>query len=112
MSLCVLVTQSCLTLSTSWTVAYQAPLSTEFSRQESWSGLPFPSARQLPSPGTEPESPVSPALQADSLPIEPSGNPLVPLPGIEPPPPTVEAWNPNHWTAREFPCRFSFLLSR
>ena len=112
MSLCVLVTQSCLTLSTSWTVAYQAPLSTEFSRQESWSGLPFPSARHLPNPGTEPESPVSPALQADSLPIEPSGNPLVPLPGIEPPPPTVEAWNPNHWTAREFPYRFSFLLSR
>ena len=37
------VTQSCLTLATPWTVAYQAPLSMGFSRQEHWSGLPFPS---------------------------------------------------------------------
>ena len=40
---CVLVTQSCLSLSNAWTVARQAPLSVGFSRQESWSGLPFPS---------------------------------------------------------------------
>ena len=38
-----LVTQSCLTLATPWTVAHQASLSMEFSRQEYWSGLPFPS---------------------------------------------------------------------
>ena len=31
---------------------------------------------------------------------------LVPQPGIEPVPPVVEAWSPNHWTAREFPCKF------
>ena len=37
------VAQSCLTLATPWTAAYQAPLSLEFSRQEHWSGLPFPS---------------------------------------------------------------------
>ena len=44
---------------TPWTVAYQAPLSMGFSRQEYWSGLPFPSPGDLPSPGIEP---VSPAL--------------------------------------------------
>ena len=49
---------------TPWTVAYQAPLSMRFSRQECWSGLPFPSPGNLPDPGTEPRSP---ALQADAL---------------------------------------------
>ena len=44
-------------LGTPWTVAYQAPLSMGFSRQEYWSGLPFPSPRDLPDPGTEPASP-------------------------------------------------------
>ena len=43
----VLVTQSCPTLVTPWTVAHQAPLSMEFSRQEYWSGLPFPSPEAL-----------------------------------------------------------------
>ena len=43
---------SCVQLfMTSWTVAHQAPLSIEFSRQEYWSGLPFPPARDLPDPG-------------------------------------------------------------
>ena len=50
-----------------WTVVCQAPLSLEFSRQEYWSGLPFPSSGDLPDPGIEPRSP---AQQADSLPIE------------------------------------------
>ena len=59
---------------TPWTVALQAPLSMGFSRQEYWSGLPFPSPGYLPDPGIEPVSPVSSALQADSLPSEPSGN--------------------------------------
>ena len=49
---------------TSWTVAHQAPLSVRFSRQEYWSGLPFPSPGDLPNPGIEPGSF---ALQADSL---------------------------------------------
>ena len=57
------------------TVARQAPLSMGFSRQEYWGGLPFPSAGDLPDPGIEPVSPVSPALQADSLPTEPPGKP-------------------------------------
>ena len=63
----VLVTKSCLTLATPWTVVCQAPLSLGFSRQEYWSGLPFPSPRDLPNSGIEPRSP---ALQADSLPTE------------------------------------------
>ena len=62
------VPQSCPTLATSWTAALQAPLSTEFSRQDYGSGLPFPSPGDLPDPGIEPWSP--PALQADSLPSE------------------------------------------
>ena len=44
-----------------------------FSRQEYWSGLPFPPPGDLPDQGIEPTSPLSPALQADSLPAEPSG---------------------------------------
>ena len=44
----------------------QAPLSMGFSRQEYWSGLPFPSPGDLPDPGIEPRSPAAPALQADS----------------------------------------------
>ena len=59
-----LVTKSRLTLVTPWTVAHQAPLFMRFSRQESWSGLPFPSPGYLPNPETEAGSA---ALQADSL---------------------------------------------
>ena len=62
-----LVTKLCPTLATPWTVAYQAPLSIGFSRQEYWSGLPFPSPGDLPNPGIETRSL---ALQADSLPTE------------------------------------------
>ena len=51
-----LVTKSCLTLATPWTVACQAPLSMEFSSQEYWNGLPFPSPGNLLDPGTEPRS--------------------------------------------------------
>ena len=54
-----------------WTVAYQAPPSMEFSRQEDWSGLPFPSPVNLPNPGIKPGSP---ALRANALPTEPPGN--------------------------------------
>ena len=52
---------------TLWTVTCQAPLSMGFSRQEYWSGLPFPPEEDFSNPGIEPSSPVSPALQADSL---------------------------------------------
>ena len=66
-----LITKSCLTLATPWTVVCQAPLSLGFSRQEYWSGLPFPSPGDLLNPGIELRSP---ALQADSL--------LTELPGV------------------------------
>ena len=56
---------------TSWTVAYQALPSMGFSRQEYWSGLPFPSPGDLPKPGIEPGTPE---LQADALPSEPPGD--------------------------------------
>ena len=59
-------------LATPWTVAYQSPPSMGFSRQEYWSGLPFPSPGGLPNPGIEPGSP---ALQADALPSAPPGKP-------------------------------------
>ena len=58
---------------TPWTVAYQAPLSMGFSRQEYWSGLPFSSPGDLPNPGIEPESPT---LWADALTSEPPGKPI------------------------------------
>ena len=69
------------------TVAYQAPLSMEFSRQEYWSGLPFPFPEDLPNPGIETRSP---ALQADALSSEP----------------LVKPQCCNHWTTREFSLLF------
>ena len=68
--------QSCL-FAVPRTVAHQAPLSTEFSRQKYWSGLPFPTSGDLPDPGIERESFVSPMLQADSLPLCHLGSPRV-----------------------------------
>ena len=56
---------------TLWTIARQAPLSMGLSKQEYWSGLPFPSPEDLPNPGIEPGAP---SFQADSLPFEPQGN--------------------------------------
>ena len=56
---------------TSWTIDHQVPLSMELSRQEYWSGLPLPPPGDLPDPGIESVSPLSPALQADSLSNEP-----------------------------------------
>ena len=62
----------CSTLATSWTVVRQAPLSMGFSRQEYWSGLPFPPLGDLPDPRSNPGiEHKSPALQADSLPTVP-----------------------------------------
>ena len=64
---------SCVWLfATLWTVAHQARPSIGFSRQENWSGLPFPSPGDLPNPGIEPRSPE---LQADALTSETPGKP-------------------------------------
>ena len=67
-----------------WVIAYQAPLSMKFPRQEYWSGLPFPFLGDLPNPGIEP---VSPALQADSLPLSQQGSPT--------PWCTLHGWDPQ-----------------
>ena len=59
---------------TPWTVAHQAPPSMGFSRQEYWSGLPFPSPGDLPNPGIKPRSPHCRQIL---LPSEPPGKPTV-----------------------------------
>ena len=68
--LCLCVLSHVQLFATPWTVACQAPLSMEFSRQEYWSQLLFPSPGDVPDPGIEPRSPT---LPADSLPSEPQG---------------------------------------
>ena len=76
--MCVLVTELITQFMsgsvTPWTVARQAPLSTGLSRQEYWSGLPFPPPGDLPNSEIEPQSPI---LQANSLLSEPPGNLLL-----------------------------------
>ena len=75
---CMLSCSSCVWLCAILrTVACQTLLSMEFFRQEHWSGLPFPPPGDLPDPGIEPTSLVSPALQVGSLPLEPPGKPSV-----------------------------------
>jgi len=59
---------------TPWVVALQAPLSMGYSRQEDWSGLPFPSPGDLPDPGIKP---ISPALAGRFFTAEPLGKPIV-----------------------------------
>ena len=88
---------------TPWTVAYQAPPSMGFSRQKCWSGLPFPSPRDLPNPGIEPGSPT---FQAKALPYEPPGKP------------TTQIWNweqtmPQIWLhySLKYLIYISFLVS-
>ena len=68
--MCLVVSNS---FTTPWTVAHQALLFMGFSRQEYWSRSPFPPPEDLPDPGNEPKSAVSPAMQAEFLPPEPSG---------------------------------------
>ena len=62
---------------TPWNVARQAPLFMRFSRQEYWSGLPFPPPVDLPDPGIEQASPVSPTLAGGFSTTEPPGKPTV-----------------------------------
>ena len=67
------VTQLCSTLVTPWTVYCHAPLSMESSRQEYWSGLPFPTLGDLSDSGIEPASLMSPALAGRFFTTEPYG---------------------------------------
>ena len=87
-----LVTKSCLTLATPWTVALQAPLSVGLSRQEYWSGLPFAPPGDLPDPGIESRSAT---LQADSLPTEPPGKPHMHMRHIDILP--AKKWITSNW---------------
>ena len=73
--LACLVAQLCPTLCDSMDCSPPGSSPWGFSRQEYWSGLPGPPSGDLPNPGTESVSSVSPGLQADSLPTEPSGKP-------------------------------------
>ena len=78
MNICFVVVQSLNHVqffATPLTVAHQASLSVGFPRQEYWSGLPFPSPGDLPDPGMEPTSPVSPALVGRFFITEPPGKP-------------------------------------
>ena len=84
---------------TQWTVAYQAPQSMEFSRQEYWSGSPFPSPGDLPNPGIETRSP---AIQADTLPSETRDRTHVPCIGRQ---------ILNHCATRKVPARDFKLYS-
>ena len=61
---------------TPWIVAYRIPLSMEFSRQEYWSGLPFPTSGGLPDPRLKPKSPGSPILAGRFFITAPLGKPL------------------------------------
>ena len=71
------VAKLCLTLATPWTIACQASLSMGFSRQEPWSGLPFPPSGGFLDPGIKLISPLSPALQTDSLLLSHWENPAI-----------------------------------
>ena len=66
-----------LCAATLWTVAHQVPLSMGFSRQEYWSGLPCPSPGDLPNPGIQPMSFMSPALAGRFFTTNPHGKPLI-----------------------------------
>ena len=78
MHTCVLGHFGCVWLqATPWTVARQAPLCMEFSRQKYWSDFPCPPPGGLPDPGIEPMSLLSPAFQAGNLPLVPPGKPCV-----------------------------------
>ena len=70
------ISQSCLT---PWTVAHLTPMSMGFSRQEYWSGLPFPSPGDLPDPGMEPMSPVASALAGGFFPSSTSWEGNLPI---------------------------------
>ena len=71
--------QLCLTLFDPMAyTAHQAPLDMEFSKQEYWSGLPFPTPGDLPDPGIEPVFPIAPALADGFFTTEPTGMPSSP----------------------------------
>ena len=98
---CCSVAKLCLTLCDPWTVAHQPPLSMGFSRQEYWSGLPFPSPEDLPDPRIEPVSPVWQGISCITngfFTAEPPGEALVGMGLIN--------WLPEKLTRLRTPWRF------
>ena len=78
MHACTLSCFSCIRLfAIKWTIVCQAPLSMGFSRQEYWSGVPYPLPENLPDPEMEPTSPATPALQGDSSLLSPRGTCII-----------------------------------
>ena len=75
LTLCVQVLSYVGLFVTPWTVARQAPMAIKFYRQEYWGGFPFPTPGDIPHSGTEPTSPVSPALAGGFFTPEPPGKP-------------------------------------
>ena len=73
------------TLAVLWTVARQAPLSVGFSRQEDWSGLPFPTPEDLPDSGIQPASLIPPALAGRFFTTVLPGRPISTLKGVNAP---------------------------
>ena len=76
LTLCVQVLSYVGLFVTPWTVARQAPMAIKFYRQEYWGGFPFPTPGDIPHSGTEPTSPVSPALAGEFFTTEPPGKPM------------------------------------
>ena len=74
--ICVCVCTVVSDFVTLWTVAHQAPLSMEFSRQEYWSQLPFPTPGDLPDPGIKPKFPASPVLAGGFFAAAPPRKPV------------------------------------
>ena len=76
-SVCVQSLSRAQLFATPWIIALQAPLSMEFSRQDYWSGLPFPSPGDLPDPGIEHASPAPPSLVGRFFTTAPPGKPKI-----------------------------------
>ena len=91
-----------------WTVAYQAPLSVEFSRQEYWSALPFPTPGNLPNPEIKPTYLESPALAGGFFTTEQSGKPRLLLTPSQKP----TAWSQCHLHIRVFCCSSQHSTSK
>ena len=91
---------------TPWTIAHQVPLSIEFCRHESCSGLPFPPAGDLPNPGIKPMSPVSPAVAGGSHGMRDLNS----LTGYQSHAPALEGKSLNHWTTGEVPVSLFEML--
>ena len=99
-------------LATPWTVAFQAPLSMRFSRQEYWSGLPCPPPGDLPGPGIESVFLTSPALAAAAKSLQSCLTLCDPIDGSPPgsPVPGILQSRILEWVAIAFPCWYVFKL--